>query len=306
MSNTAIHMSETELKQLQTRQQCVASDWYHPKLARAVKSPDIYQSREYLLAKKELADGRPCKLCGSTEDICAHHVIPNDNSSLIPLCRKCHAAVHGRVLARPDVRGKYPPVGESPPPCACGCKLRTSWKRYRGWAMYRHGHANAKVPAGTRTQDAPACKCGCGESVAFRHGKGWNEYKTGHRQRVEGHYRDKAGTRVEAPLCACGCDQPTQKAGRSNYPRYILGHRLIHAGRKPPLGEQPPKCKCGCGQETRWQPGHGWSSFAQGHQRRGKPGGMLGKKLTPEQRARCSEGAKRREARKREIREAIA
>jgi len=254
----------------------------------------VYNTWQYRESRKKLVEGRPCLLCGATEHIHAYHVVPGDDDTLIPLCRRCHPMVH----AGPNAKGQLPPLGEQPPLCACGCGLPVYWKRIRGWAEYRKGHGNAKVPAVSQFQDAPLCACGCGEPVGFRNGVGWNKYKRGHGQRVEGAYNERP--RREAPLCGCGCGEKVEWKYRSGYPKYIPGHRPIRAGRKPPVGERPPKCLCGCGQETRWQPGHGWSQYLRGHQRRGKPGGMLGKKLTPEQRARSSAAAVRREARKRE------
>lgn len=35
-----------------------------------------------------------CQICGSTELIQAHHEIPGDDNSLIPLCADCHSKKH--------------------------------------------------------------------------------------------------------------------------------------------------------------------------------------------------------------------
>ena len=87
--------------------------------------------------------------------------------------------------------GRIPMSGDTPPLCQCGCGRPVKWKRVRGWAKFCKGHGVAKIPAGSKDQEAPTCKCGCGEKVTFRFGKGWNAYKRGHGQRVEGHYKTK-------------------------------------------------------------------------------------------------------------------
>jgi len=150
--------------------------------------PGVYATKEYKLAKSVLVDGKPCRHCGRTDTIHAHHTIPGDDSSLVPLCSSCHIIEHqtqGRAF-----NGRLPPK-DSAPLCACGCGRPVKWKRFRGWAKYCKGHCNAKVPGGTKDQAAPLCQCGCGEPVKFRFGKGWNQYKRGHGQRVEGHYKTK-------------------------------------------------------------------------------------------------------------------
>jgi len=38
-----------------------------------------------------------CRECGSTELVQGHHVIPGDDSSIIPLCAGCHADKHPNV-----------------------------------------------------------------------------------------------------------------------------------------------------------------------------------------------------------------
>lgn len=38
-----------------------------------------------------------CKECGSTELIQAHHEIPGDDDSLVPLCAECHSKKHANV-----------------------------------------------------------------------------------------------------------------------------------------------------------------------------------------------------------------
>lgn len=149
--------------------------------------PGVYATWEYREARKKLVEGKPCMVCGSTENIHAHHRIPGDDSSLVPLCVHCHPTAH----AEEGAKGQKPPEGEVVPFCACGCGKRVKWKRYRGWAKFCKGHGNAKVPAGTRLEEPPLCGCGCGEAVKFTFGKGWNKYKRGHGQRVEGHYSQK-------------------------------------------------------------------------------------------------------------------
>lgn len=146
--------------------------------------PAVYASYEFREARKKLVDGKPCIRCGATENIHAHHQIPGDDSSLIPVCKTCHPTEH----ATPGAKGQKPPPGEQPPLCACGCGQPVKWKRVRGWATYRKGHGNAKVPAISKLEDPPLCACGCGEPVKFTNGKGWNTYKRGHGQRVYGHY----------------------------------------------------------------------------------------------------------------------
>ena len=45
--------------------------------------------------------GNKCRRCGSEDDIVIHHIKPlgrggtNDISNLVPLCRECHAKIHG-------------------------------------------------------------------------------------------------------------------------------------------------------------------------------------------------------------------
>lgn len=215
------------------------SQWYNPGgISPREPSPErsellrslgisVYTTYEFREARKRLVEGRPCVLCGSTEKIHAHHITPGDDSTLIPLCIHCHPVIH----AGPDAKGQAPPLGEQPPLCACGCGLPVLWKRVRGWAQCRHGHAFSKIPVGTRLQEAPLCACGCGEPTKFRFGKGWNEYKRGHRQKIEGGYR-------------------TQKDGEWH--------------------EEPPLCKCGCGKKVSYQCGKGWRQFAHGHSQRGR------------------------------------
>ena len=152
-----------------------------------VPGPGVYATWEYREARKRLVDGKSCSICGSTENIHAHHEIPGNDESLVPLCARCHPTAH----AGPDAKGANPPKRERAPLCACGCGKPVNWKRVRGWAKYRKGHGFAKVPAGTRLGEPPLCSCGCGEPVKFRYGKGWNKYKRGHSQRVEGHYTQK-------------------------------------------------------------------------------------------------------------------
>lgn len=147
----------------------------------------VYSTKEYQKAREQLVKGRTCSKCGTDKDVCAHHVIPGDDSSLIPLCRGCHPTAH----ARKGAKGQQPPPGTLIPLCACGCGLPVRWKRYRGWAKFRKGHGSAKVSGKIRLAEPPLCKCGCGEPVKYRHGKGWGEYRHGHRQRVEGHYTAK-------------------------------------------------------------------------------------------------------------------
>lgn len=147
--------------------------------------PGVYSTHEYREARKQLVEGRACAKCGASENIHAHHQVPGDDSTLIPLCAKCHPRQH----AKPGAKGPTT-VGEAPP-CSCGCGQPVGWKRVRGWAKYRKGHGGSKVPAVSKLAAPPPCECGCGEPVAFRHGEGWNQYKRGHGQRVEGHYTAK-------------------------------------------------------------------------------------------------------------------
>lgn len=147
----------------------------------------VYATAEYLDARKALVEGRPCVECGSTHRIHAHHRIPGDDSTLIPLCGACHAREHHFEGGA----GREPPPGEAPPLCACGCGKPVLWKRVRGWGTYLRGHGNAKVPA-LGSEPPPLCACGCGETTKYRHGKGWNRYKRGHEQRVTGAFRYRA------------------------------------------------------------------------------------------------------------------
>ncbi len=148
----------------------------------------VYSTHEYREARARLVVGKPCRKCGSSENIHAHHEIFGDDESLIPLCSSCHASEHH---GHPGAKGSEPPTGAIPPLCKCGCGTPVFWKRVRGWGTYIRGHGTAKIPAGTQKQEAPLCGCGCDEAVKFRHGKGWSTYKRGHGQRIEGHYRHR-------------------------------------------------------------------------------------------------------------------
>lgn len=142
----------------------------------------VYSTKSYKDARKALA-GQPCAVCGSSENVHAHHEIPGNDATLVPLCAKHHVHTH-----HPRANGAQPPPGAVPPLCACGCGQPVKWKRVRGWGVFLRGHGNAKVPAGSSSGKPPLCACGCKQPVTFRHGKGWNKYKRGHGQRVEGHY----------------------------------------------------------------------------------------------------------------------
>ena len=154
---------------------------------------NIYGTYAYKDARRRIIKNRPCLHCGATKRIHAHHTIPGDNESLVPLCAACHKREHCRLdgIILENVKGRTPPPGEQPPLCQCGCGTPVNWKRVRGWGTHIRGHGNAVVPAGTQKQEAPLCACGCKEPVKFRHGKGWNEYKRGHGQRIIGHYSQR-------------------------------------------------------------------------------------------------------------------
>jgi len=161
------------------------------------KGPAVYSTHEYREAKKRLVEGQPCLKCGSFEHVHAHHQIPGNDDSLIPLCRACHASHHHATVY---TKRNQPPAGSTPPLCGCGCGRPVKWKRVRGWAKFCKGHGFAKVPAGTCNQEAPSCACGCGEPTKYRFGKGWNKFKQGHSQRIEGHYTVKRKT--NPPVCS--------------------------------------------------------------------------------------------------------
>ena len=222
----------------------------------------VYTTYEFKEARKRLVEGKPCVICGTYENIHAHHVIPGDDETLIPVCGVHHPMLH----AEPDSCGQEPPPGEEPPLCACGCEKPVRWKRHRGWANFRKGHGSAIVAAGTRHEEPPLCKCGCGETVKFQYGHGWNEYKTGHRQRVEGAHHNRP--HPPAPDCKCGCGEKVAWKKSSGYPKYIPGHRKSDKGRFPPEGEQAPLCRCGCGESVGWVWGHGWSKWKRNHDKR--------------------------------------
>ena len=148
--------------------------------------PGVYATWEYRQAREALR-GKPCSSCGTRENVHAHHRVPGDDSSLVPLCHRCHPKAH----AGPGSKGKEPPPGQQAPLCGCGCGLPVSWKRVRGWARYRKGHGTAKVPGPERLREPKLCKCGCGEATQYRYGHGYADYKRGHRQRVEGHYSQR-------------------------------------------------------------------------------------------------------------------
>lgn len=141
----------------------------------------VYSSWEYKEARRDLLDPNPvCARCGVSEDVHTHHRESGDDSTLIPLCRKCHPAVHGKLG-----RSRLPPEGQEPPECACGCGQKVGWCAGRGWSRYRPGHTNLKVEASERYRKPPLCACGCGQPTTYKAGIGWNEYKRGHRHRVE-------------------------------------------------------------------------------------------------------------------------
>lgn len=142
--------------------------------------PGVYSTHEYREARQQLVIGNPCSKCGSTDDVCSHHEHPGDDSSLVPLCRKCHPTAHGK-LGKP----RLPPEGQEPPECGCGCGQRVGWCAGRGWSRYRPGHVNLKVSGSERYRDPPLCACGCGQQTTYKAGVGWNEYRRGHRARVE-------------------------------------------------------------------------------------------------------------------------
>lgn len=154
----------------------------------------VYSSWEFREAKAALMASNPaCQKCGGRDRVQAHHEKPGDDSSLVPLCFRCHPEEHGA----PGHAGKR--VQGEAPLCACGCGLPTAWKRVRGWAKYRKGHWGAqKLPAGSCKAPALLCGCGCGEAVTFRFGKGWSKYKRGHGQRIEGPYNPRL-RRVDSP-----------------------------------------------------------------------------------------------------------
>ncbi len=101
--------------------------------------PGVYATKEYKQAAAEVRR-RPCARCGSEHKLHAHHLVPGDDSTLIPLCASCHSYIHRRDPSKP-YKGPSPPVGELAPLCACKCGLRVNWKRHRGWATFRKGHS---------------------------------------------------------------------------------------------------------------------------------------------------------------------
>ena len=99
------------------------------KTTRSIKYlyPEAYeahkQSEKYRLINSMQAEANPeklkckesanytCEICGDTENIDAHHIIPQDQGgpntqkNLICLCRKCHQQVHkGVYVIDPDTR----------------------------------------------------------------------------------------------------------------------------------------------------------------------------------------------------------
>lgn len=152
----------------------------------------------YRDARNLLVKGKPCRACGATEQIHAHHARKGDDRSLVPLCSKCHSAAHIELRRRAGAAGTPPTIPQAPL-CACGCLRPVLWKRGRGWATFRKGHGTAKVSGAERYRDAPLCACGCGEPTKRHYGQAWSEYKTGHRQRVEGCLRrNKSGSQADA------------------------------------------------------------------------------------------------------------
>lgn len=168
------------------KQSIAALNRYKNKRRRDVNpiGPGVYATAEYRKFRALLVTGKPCCICGSFKNVAAHHQIPGNDRTLVPVCRKCHPSVHAGPLAN----GRKPPKGKRPPLCACGCKQRVAWKRVRGWATYCRGHGNSKIPGGQCRKTPPFCSCGCGKPVSYRFGKGWSQYKRGHEQRIVGHY----------------------------------------------------------------------------------------------------------------------
>lgn len=180
-------------KETRQKQSLAAKRRYEGKRRRDLNpiGPGVYSTQEYKQSRATLVAGKPCLLCGTSENVHAHHRIPGDDSTLVPLCRRCHASFHH---ATEYTRRNQPPAGSVAPLCGCGCGRPVGWKRVRGWAKFLRGHCGAKIPAGSSSQEAPFCACGCGEPTKFRNGKGWNKYKRGHEQRVIGVFRFKNKT----------------------------------------------------------------------------------------------------------------
>ncbi len=175
--------TETRAKMARAR-----SDYYRGRRLRdreGAPGLGVYSTKEYQDARVRLVEGKPCFVCGAEDQIHAHHVVPGDDRSLIPLCAVCHVRAHHGIAER----GRAPPPNETAPLCACGCGSPVSWKRVRGWARFRKGHGGAKVPGNVRLGPAPLCACGCGKPTSYRYGRGWCEFKRGHDQRVHGAHR---------------------------------------------------------------------------------------------------------------------
>lgn len=62
----------------------------------------VYATHEYREARQRLVEGKPCINCGSLENVHAHHVVPGDDETLVPLCLRCHPQIH----AAPGAKGQ--------------------------------------------------------------------------------------------------------------------------------------------------------------------------------------------------------
>lgn len=77
-------------------------------------------------------DSRECWICGSTENLQAHHIVPwhiqpdNDDDNLVILCRKCHMTLHrhhdnpntddlAQIIARAIINKQVPEEPELDP-----------------------------------------------------------------------------------------------------------------------------------------------------------------------------------------------
>lgn len=86
----------------------VKKDWYarHPEarardLERLSQWAETHKGRKYRRLMKENDPREVCSECGTSVDVCVHHIDGNhDNESLTNLqwlCRSCHAKLHAKL-----------------------------------------------------------------------------------------------------------------------------------------------------------------------------------------------------------------
>jgi len=97
-----LHLSESEfLRYIREKY----SFEFFPEELREIIINDFYYTPEWFLLKEQTLkrDGYKCKVCGSTEHITAHHIVPrilggpDTLDNLITLCEDCHKKADRKV-----------------------------------------------------------------------------------------------------------------------------------------------------------------------------------------------------------------